>query len=85
MALLRSLGLVTVTLLVPGVPGIKDKTLEDVSCSLWIGGEHLTSYKWTEPGQVTSLHLVNDGDTEECQLRMLLVGGGGVYQSCRNG
>ena len=34
-------------------------------------------YKVTEPGLATNVDLVNEGTSEDCYLRMLLVGGGG--------
>ena len=59
--------------------------VSEVSCSLLVSGEYLTSYLVTEPGLVTNVDLVNDGPSKDCQLRMLLVGGGGKYCHKLNG
>ena len=47
------------------------------SCSLIVEGEQVTSCMVTEPGLETTIDLVNDGGEGECELRLLLVGGGG--------
>ena len=53
-----------------------DPSTRQGSCSLIVGGEQVTSYMVTEPGLETTIDLVNDGG-EGCELRLLLVGGGG--------
>ena len=54
-----------------------DPSTRQGSCSLIVGGEQVTSYMVTEPGLETTIDLVNDGVDAECELRLLLVGGGG--------
>ena len=48
----------------------------EASCSLVVSGEHLMSYMATQPGCCVDVDIVNEGGGD-CQLRMLLVGGGG--------
>ena len=50
----------------------------DGPCSLVVNGEKLMSYKATHSPDVTwhFVDIVNEG-SGDCQLRMLLVGGGG--------
>ena len=56
----------------------------DLSCGLFINGEYHTSHKFTEPGVVNNVILVSDG-SEDCQVRMFLVGGGGYAHSSYQG
>ena len=54
-----------------------DTSTRQGSCSLIVEGEQVTSCMVTEPGLETTIDLVNDGGEAECELRLLLVGGGG--------
>ena len=77
MELLLALLLVTVTLhLCQAIPLLSHSAASEASCSLIVSGEYFTSYKITEPGVVTSVDLVNEDSSEDCQLRLLMVGGG---------
>ena len=71
MAQLRSLMTLVTMSLCAGDPGSPDGP-----CSLVVSGEHLMSYKATQPGCCVDVDIVNEG-SGDCQLRMLLVGGGG--------
>ena len=53
-----------------------DPEPSEASCSLVVSGEHLMSYKATQPGCCVDVDIVNEG-SGDCQLRILLVGGGG--------
>ena len=78
MELLLALLLVTVTLhLCQAIPLLSHSAASEASCSLIVSGEYFTSYKITEPGVVTSVDLINEDSSEDCQLRLLVVGGGG--------
>ena len=51
--------------------------INDMECSFFVNGEYENHVMITDPGEITNLTVVSNSLFYDCQLRMLLVGGGG--------